>query len=513
MRPAAFCLAVALSITGLATAQSNTVHVTWTVSSTWAGGYQAAIGITNNATWTIPAWQLAFDLPDSITSLWDGTIVSHVGGHYVVAGPAWLVDLHPGITATIGYVASPDPGVQPTNGTLNGSPVVFNGTSPAPPAPTPAPPWPSRALAPFVDATLWPLFDIEHAAQTQGLRWFALGFVVAQGPTDPTPSWGGFYSVASGFRLPQINALRALGGDVIVSFGGAAGTELALSTTSVPILQAAYQDVIDAYGLTHIDFDIEGAAVNEPASVDRRSQAIAGLQATAAAASHELHVQLTLPVLPTGLTAEGVYVVTSALSHGVVLDRVNIMTMDYGAAAPNPAGQMGALAIQACQSLQAQLTTAYQVAGIPKTSQELWHLVGATPMIGQNDVPGEIFGLSDAGLLLAFAEQQDMGFLSFWSLNRDQPCPGGPSTTVSNTCSGVAQDPWGFSHVFKPFTTSTWLDLGHAKPGTHGLPILAGSGSLLPGTPWALALMQGAVTSPAWLVSGGSAASWCPSPT
>ena len=38
------------------------------------------------------------------------------------------------------------------------------------------------------------------------------------------------------------------------------------------------------------------------ASVDRRNQAIAILQANAAAAGKTLHVSYTLPVLPTGLT-------------------------------------------------------------------------------------------------------------------------------------------------------------------------------------------------------------------
>src|SRR4029079_9652306 len=82
----------------------------------------------------------------------------------------------------------------------------------------------------------------------------------------------------------QINALRGLGGDVSVSFGGAANRELAQVISNVTSLQAAYQKVIDAYNVTRIDFDIERAAVADRASIDRRSQAMAGLQQTAAAA-------------------------------------------------------------------------------------------------------------------------------------------------------------------------------------------------------------------------------------
>ena len=41
-------------------------------------------------------------------------------------------------------------------------------------------------------------------------------------------------------------------------------------------MQAQYQAVIDAYTLTAIDFDIEGVAVADGPSVDRRNAAIAG---------------------------------------------------------------------------------------------------------------------------------------------------------------------------------------------------------------------------------------------
>src|SRR5439155_12953991 len=112
--------------------------------------------------------------------------------------------------------------------------------------------------------------------------------------------------------------------------------------TDPSALQAAYQKVIDAYHLTQLDFDIEGGAVADHASIDRRSQALAALQHDAAAAGRSLQVWLTLPVLPTGLTADGLYVVQSALRYGVNLAGVNGMAMDYGdGATPNPQGHMG----------------------------------------------------------------------------------------------------------------------------------------------------------------------------
>jgi Bacterial Ig domain/Cellulose binding domain/Calx-beta domain len=313
--------------------------------------------------------------------------------------------------------------------------------------------WPAQVYAPYVDMGLWPTYDLVSAAQTTGLRYFTLAFIVA----DPNhePSWAGYSEYALGTAYDtalraQISQLRTMGGDVIVSFGGAANQELALVITDVPTLQAAYQSIIDAYSLTHIDFDVEGAATADKASIDRRNQAIAGLQQDAAAAGRELVVSYTLPVLPTGLTADGLYVVSSAIRYGVDLGVVNIMAMDYGdSAAPNPAGQMGDYAIQAANSLFNQLRSLY---GASKTETQLWAMVGVTPMIGVNDVTTETFDQQEARELVAFAEQKGIGRISMWSLNRDQQNANGTLGYVDLKSSSILQDPFEFSLIFNAFT-------------------------------------------------------------
>jgi hypothetical protein len=309
-----------------------------------------------------------------------------------------------------------------------------------------------QVFAPYVDMTLYPMYDLVTAAQTQGLRHFTLAFVVA----DPQgkPAWGGYseYGLGSEFDLAlrsQVASLRAMGGDVIVSFGGAANQELALVIQDVPTLTRAYQSIIDAYGLTQLDFDIEGAASADRASVDRRNAAIAALQDNAAAAGRTLEVSYTLPVLPTGLTPDGLAILRSAEQAGVELSIVNIMAMDYGDwAAPNPQGRMGDYAIQAARSLFTQLKTLY---GPTKPDADLWAMIGVTPMIGLNDVTTEVFDQQEARELLAFAEQQGLGRLSFWSLNRDKQNPNGQIGWVENESSSVRQSPYEFSLIFKEF--------------------------------------------------------------
>ncbi len=315
--------------------------------------------------------------------------------------------------------------------------------------------WPAHVFAPYVDMTLYPTYNLSTAMQAAGLKYFTLAFITAD--SSNAAAWGGYssYEVNGGTFdqsiRAQVAAVRAAGGDVSVSFGGEAGTELALAITNVSALTAAYQQVITAYGLTHIDFDIEGAAVADHASIDRRSQAIAALQASAAAAGKALDVSFTLPVLPTGLTADGLYVLQSALKYGVKIGTVNVMAMDYGdSAAPSPQGQMGTYAIDAARSTEGQLGSLY---GTVLSTAQLWEMVGVTPLIGVNDVSDEVFMPSDASQLLAFAQQVGLGELSMWSLARDKEDPRGALSYSEDNASSIVQAPFAFSDIFNAFTS------------------------------------------------------------
>ena len=318
----------------------------------------------------------------------------------------------------------------------------------------PAPPtWTAHEFSPYVDMTLYPTYDLVTAAKTSGVKDFTLAFITA----DPTgkPAWGGYASYGvDGTAFDQsirtqITNLRALGGDVMVSFGGASGQELAQVITNVTALKTAYETVINAYNLTHIDFDVEGAAGADKASIDRRSQAIAAVQSDMAAAGRPLEVWFTLPVLPSGLTADGLYSLQSALKYGVRIGGVNVMAMDYGAsAAPNPKGQMGTYAINSASSLFSQLRTLY---GSTPSDAQLWGMVGVTPMIGMNDDTTEVFDLPAAQQLTTWAKSKGVGRIAMWSLNRDRANPAGAITYVESTSSSLAQQPFDFSKIFQTF--------------------------------------------------------------
>lgn len=435
------------------------------VTDSWTGGYTASLTLTNTGDATLTDWRLRFVLADDITNLWNAELVDRTavegGWAYTVAGPTWQPDLDAGAALAIGWTATPaagTPGV-PADCALDGSPIhctpaggaatttttapPMTSTTPPPTTTTPPPTGGPVDFAPYLDVTLWPPPDLDGLAADRGLELFTLAFLVT-GEAACAPAWGGVIPLADDHLGAEVDELRAAGSDVIVSFGGALGTELAQSCGTVDALAAAYQAAIDPYGLTGIDVDVEGGALADHAANDRRSAALARLQADAAAAGRSLEVSLTLPVLPAGLTADGLEVVRSALEAGVDLAAVNIMAMDYGsAAAPDPDGRMGQYAIDAATATHAQLGTLLA----ERTDAERWAMIGVTPMIGQNDVAGEIFWPADADQLASFAGQVGVGRLSMWSVTRDAPCPGGPSPWASATCSGIDQEPGRFGEI------------------------------------------------------------------
>jgi hypothetical protein len=77
-------------------------------------------------------------------------------------------------------------------------------------------------------------------------------------------------------------------------------------------------------------------------------------------------------------------------------------------------------------------------------------MIGVTPMIGQNDDPAEVFTEANAQTLVNFAQQNHLGRLAFWSVDRDQPCTS--SASGLSQCSMISQQPLDFSHIFDNFS-------------------------------------------------------------
>jgi chitinase len=302
----------------------------------------------------------------------------------------------------------------------------------------PGPGFPAHYAAPYVET--WGSTSAMAAAQSAtGLKYYTLAFVIGGGGCNAT--WNGDTSIDNGGWQTAINNLRASGGDVLVSFGGASGTELGQACSSVSTLQAQYKRVIDTLDLTRIDLDIEGSALNDTAANDRRNQALAALQQQYASAGKHLAVDYTLPVDPSGLLSNSLSLLNNAKSRGVDVSVVNIMTMDYGSPM-----DMGQAAVNAATALHGQLGQIWTA----KTSDQLWAMEGNTPMIGVNDSKNEIFTTANASSLESFAASHGMQELAFWSLGRDKACA--TNGTLSDTCSGTPQSAYQFARTFNAIT-------------------------------------------------------------
>ncbi|OBI14057.1 hypothetical protein A5712_03770 [Mycobacterium sp. E2327] len=318
----------------------------------------------------------------------------------------------------------------------------------------------SGVYSPYVDITLWPGpngYDFATAAHN-GVKNATLAFIDA----DPNgnASWGGYsaYDVTGGtqsaFIDNQIANMKAAGITGTISFGGAFGTDLSAVNGQTPTaLAQQYASIVNTYKIYNLDFDVEGALQGNTQAMNTQSKAIAILQQQEAANGTPVTVSYTLPVLPTGLVegqGGGLNVLQVAATNGVTVSRVNVMAMDYGNGfdqTGNPG--MGAYAIDAATATHAQLMTLYP----SLTSQQAWHMLGVTPLIGINDDPSEIFGLADAQQLTAFAQQHDIGELSMWGLPRDLTGTLGAVDAVDG--SGIAQTPFEFSGIFEQIETAS----------------------------------------------------------
>lgn len=94
------------------------------------------------------------------------------------------------------------------------------------------------------------------------------------------------------------------------------GVELATVAKTANALQNQYQNVIDGYSVFWIDFYLDAAAASNKAATDLRNQVLRKMQTQ----NPNIRLTYTLPVTPTGLGADSLYVLQSAAKYGVRVD-------------------------------------------------------------------------------------------------------------------------------------------------------------------------------------------------
>ncbi|XP_054153485.1 chitinase-like [Oppia nitens] len=287
-------------------------------------------------------------------------------------------------------------------------------------------------FAPYIDVTRAQDFNLVDLKNQYGVKAFSLAFAIG-GTAGCVPMWGGQTNIDDPSIINPIKAFKAAGGDVIVSTGGALGPYLEQSCQTVEDLANAYKKALAATGSTHLDIDIESTV-----NVDTMNQALAQLQQENAL----ITVSFTLMVQSDdyGVTNElGFNLLKNADKHGVNVDIVNPMTMEFGSSRAS----WGDAVIAAAEATHKQMKQIWP----QKSDQELYSMLGVTPMLGRN-FNGKIFEINHAKQLVEWAKQKKIGHLSYWSINRDRGCPG---KAVGPGCSSIAQQDHEFSKIFATF--------------------------------------------------------------
>jgi hypothetical protein len=312
-----------------------------------------------------------------------------------------------------------------------------------------ATPLPAHVFAPYYEA--WLGDAMTGLAQASGTRYYTMAFIEAPAKDQCLPTWNGDPSMGmdSGAFAEDIASLRAMGGDVVPSFGGFTadhgGTEIAETCKGAANLAAAYESVITAYDVSRLDMDVEVDALNRTFSIDRRNKALKLVEDWAEAQGRPLQIEYTLPVEPPGLEPNALYVLQNAIANGTRVDVVNIMTFDYYDGVTT---EMGGAAIRAARNLHRQLADLYPY----KSSAALWAMEGNTILPGIDDYPAatEVTYPQDARQLERFAARKGFSTISTWAAQRDNGgCPG---TLDSDQCSGLEQPDWLFASILNPFT-------------------------------------------------------------
>jgi chitinase len=293
-------------------------------------------------------------------------------------------------------------------------------------------------FSPYKDVTInmnWNTYEMQSAVEGSDLPVVGSGSLVSEyipklpaitlafaSGTCGSETWGGVSG--ADWAAENVPQLQAAGLDYVVSTGGEDGTFTCDSTGGMESFIATYASP----HLVGVDFDIEGGQTES--EIQDLIDAAAGAQSE----YPNLQFSFTLATLGAsdgsygGVNSLGNEVVEAVLGSGLNNYVINLMTMDYGSASSSVcvvvsgSCEMAQSAIQAVENLE-------HTYGIPASK------IAVTPMIGMNDTTSETFTIADVDTLTAYAVDNGLAGLHFWSLDRDTPCA---DTYASPTCNSIS---------------------------------------------------------------------------
>lgn len=371
---------------------STSISLAWNASSGTVTGYRVYEGSTVKAT--------ATGTSATVSGLAADSSHTYTVKAYNSAGESGASNA---VTAKTGTVVDPPP--PPPTGRMS-APYLYMGWG-NPPAP----------------ATVM---------QATGIKQFTMAFMLASGGCNP--AWDGSRSLTGGADQQAINAIRAAGGDIQISFGGWSGNKLGPACSSPELLAGAYQKVIDAYGLKYIDIDIENSDEFENEVVqDRILNALKIVKQKNAG----ITTIVTFGTSQTGPNYWGTRLITRSKELGANIDNYTIMPFDFGCTS-----NMATCTQSAAEGLKTALRNAFGW-----TDAQAYAHMGISGMNGLSDQQ-ELTTPAMWTQIRDYAKSSGIARFATWSVNRDRGCAGGG---VQSACSGIAQADWEFTKIMAGF--------------------------------------------------------------
>jgi chitinase len=280
--------------------------------------------------------------------------------------------------------------------------------------------------------------NLTQVMAATGQKSFELAFVNSDGGCSP--AWDGTSEVSSDTTIPGvINAVRAGGGDVSVSFGGFNGTKLGQVCGSAAATAAAEQAVINKYALHAIDLDLEEPEYENTTAINNEVAAAQILQRNNAG----LYISITTAGTAAGTGFFGQNVLNTAKADGFTPNNFSIMPFDGGFSGASSQ-------ISALNAFHGLLMNTFGWSSATAFQHE-----GFSGMNGRTD-SAEMFFQADFQSVLNYAESNGLARYTYWSLNRDRQCnPPDNNGTLSGACSSVAQGAWDFTKFTAMFGGAT----------------------------------------------------------
>ncbi len=282
--------------------------------------------------------------------------------------------------------------------------------------------------------------NLPQVMAATGQQSFELAFVLSDGGCSAAWDGSTAQEVASDTTVANvIDGVRAAGGDVSVSFGGANGTKLGQVCGTAPATAAAEQAVISKYSLRAIDLDLEEPEYENTTAIDNEIGAAQILQRN----NPGLYISVTTAGTATGTGFFGQNVLNTAKGLGFTPDNFSIMPFDGGfSGASSQIAALDAFHTLLVNTLGWDSATAFAHEGF-------------SGMNGRTD-SAEFFSQTDFQSVLSYAETNHLGRFTFWALNRDRQCaPPDDNGSLSGTCSSVPQADWDFTRFDVRFAGAT----------------------------------------------------------